>query len=174
MRYRKLAVFLLLIFSSVVMAQSTLGRFVPEKRPNFMVQGSVGLLELYGLGLGIMTSDAWTFSLTATGFLLLQTDRLIHAKAIGIQAAKSFKDSYLFELVPLPNSLVVQPSYLFKTPKGGDGVTLCIYIGGQNTERVGLNFHSYVGISVSAAQRYRPNYAPGFKLGFNYNFMLND
>jgi hypothetical protein len=151
-------------------AQSSRGRSFPERRPSAIAQADVGFPELYALAAGIVTENRLVLSVVVNG-LLLRESGFNPAKGIGIQIAKSFKTSYIGDIVPLPNSLAVQPSYLFGIPKSaGDGIALCVYAGYADVERIGLNVHTYLGFSMSAARGYHPMYSPCLKVGVNYNF----
>ena len=151
-------------------AQSSRRRLDPEREPTVMVQADIGVPELYGIALGIVTERRWAFSVIADG-VLLRGSGFDPAQGLGIQIGKSLKTGDILDVISAPNSLVAQWAYLFKTPKDeGDGMVARLYVGYWNTERVGLNIHTYIGASMIAARAYRPMYGPCLKFGLNYNF----
>ena len=155
--------------SEAVTAQSSRGRSYAERRPGLVVQTDIGLPELYVVGIGIITDDQWVLSVVGNG-VLLRGAGFTPARGIGIQIGKSLKTDG-DDGVQLPNSIVLEPSYLFKTPKkDGDGLAVSLSAGYANFERIGLNTHFHVGVLMSAAIGYHPLVLPCFKFGMNYNF----
>lgn len=150
-------------------AQASRVRPLPERKISLIVQAGLGLPELYGAGVGLITDEKWILSLMASGVMLRETG-FRTATGIGVQVAKPFKSDDLFDVLPLPNSFAAQTAYLFATPRvGGDGMAAAVYVGYQNPDRVGMNTYSYVGVSMSAARGYRPLIIPSLKIGLNYN-----
>jgi hypothetical protein len=155
--------FLLVLLSEALFAQSTRGRSFEREKPTMMVQAGVGIPELYGIGLGFISETRWIVSLVGNGVLILGSDDI--GKGIGLQMGKLFGKRGVF---------IVQPSIL-QTPKGkGDGGALSFYVGFANTQRVGSSLHGYLGWTMISARGYVPSYALSFKLGINYNLASFD
>lgn len=135
-----------------------------------MVQADIGVPELYALGIGIITEDQWVLSVMGNG-ILLRGAGFAPARGIGVQVGKTIETNHYDDVVPLPNYIVLEPTYLYWTPKSeGDGIAVSIYAGYANFERIGFNTHLYLGFSVNTALGYHPLYVPSLKIGMNYNF----